>query len=130
MIRTGYYIILLTFFSVFFTGCDVQREKADYLFILQTINGKNIQEYGSKGFPLEIELMDYEPGKDIFKGRVKLVILGWEAVDDTDTEHNCFRVNTKGEMGPVEYLLLAFAPCILLIKNDNGNFFAARAMGE
>lgn len=82
---------------------------------METIAGISVEEYAARfegwetmdfDWPLVIDL---ESGviDTVYQGWVKLARLGWTSIDRSCAESNCFLLDTKDKLGPVEFVVFA-----------------------
>ena len=127
---------IIIIFSIVVFSCGknpVNSEGLGIFYVVKTINKasieKVIEEAQKKNypheFPLEIKLEDYKPEAK-FKGSVKFITLGWLKIinyGDSVGNNNRFVVNTKGILGPVEFIV--FHIQVLTEKNMKGTYVHA-----
>ena len=104
--------------SIPFISCTknpVEPDLEGNTYIIQSIDGYLLKDFEGKinayNWPLEINLKSYQTDSTgnyiYFNGEVKLANLGWKVIKnyaDYTGNKNMFLVDTKGELGPVEFV--------------------------
>jgi hypothetical protein len=65
-----------------------------------------VEAYPHFDYPLVIDLAS-DSADSVYWGSVKLARLGWVDIDRTCTEPKCFILDTKGKLGPVEFIVFS-----------------------
>ncbi|MFC1547196.1 hypothetical protein ACFL5M_01590 [Candidatus Neomarinimicrobiota bacterium] len=68
---------------------------------------ETVADYTFFDWPLEIELTSTSLNSSSYVGRVRLAKLGWTPIDRNCTEFDCFLLDTKEKLGPVEFIVFA-----------------------
>ncbi|KAA3616591.1 MAG: hypothetical protein DWQ05_12740 [Calditrichaeota bacterium] len=119
-----FFLCALLMTNTALTSCKSFFNSPDSIhYSVQTIDEKPTKEFERDyDWPLEIIFEDYDSGEPIL-GSIKLAKLGWLPITQNCTEDNCFIVDTKGKLGPVEFISIKHQR--ITKKNISGMFYCA-----
>ena len=116
MINRFIYTVLISVLGLSSWGCKqptCEDTHENPFYIVKTIAGISVEKYAARfegwetmdfDWPLVIDL-ENDVIDTVYQGWVKLARLGWTSIDRSCTEPNCFLLDTKDKLGPVEFIV-------------------------
>jgi hypothetical protein len=115
MIHRLIFRVLISVLGLSLWGCAQSTCEETYenpIYIVKTITGISVEDFAAReewktmnfDWPLVIDL-ESDAIDTVYQGWVKLARLGWTPIDRSCTEPNCFLLDTKDKLGPVEFIV-------------------------